>query len=266
MPLTSPYIPTAAGDRLDPLPHYYLFVDVDLDGDPGRWRFVLRSQDGSDRFTADDYEPELRGDRLALLTTVRGLEALNCPSWVTVVTSNHFVKEGIAVGMAEWKRAEWRWERFGELVPVPHRDLWERLDRAMRIHRVDCRTWRIDRAHAQRPRPHTAFQTSQSESDGCRTRSGSMGGVRFRVDRAHRPRPHLAHRFSGVPFGSIDKHHDRTGRQMLKPFVHRLRAWWKRWTANEYVRRWQALTRRLLEDWGVLPPPKAPLPPTRCRY
>ncbi|RMG04295.1 MAG: hypothetical protein D6741_01220, partial [Planctomycetota bacterium] len=209
MLITSPYIPTAAGDRLDPLPHYYLFVDVDLDGDPGRWRFVLRSQDGSDRFAADDYEPDTCGDRLALLTTVRGLEALNCPSWVTVVTSNRFVKEGITVGMTEWKQTEWRWERFGELVPVPHRDLWQRLDRAMRIHRVDCRTWRIDRAHAERPRPHVAFRTSPSESEASNTRSGATNGMRFRVDRAHRPRPHIADRFSGMPFASTGDVRDR---------------------------------------------------------
>jgi hypothetical protein len=33
-------------------------------------------------------------------------------------------------------------------VPIKNRDLWQRVDRALEFHHVECRTWRIDRAHA----------------------------------------------------------------------------------------------------------------------
>lgn len=128
-------------------PHYLLFSDPGGEDDPGRWHFVLRSIDGASRFEAGDVEPHARGDRLELLTLVRGLEALDQPSRVTVVTSSTYVREGIRRGLSEWRNNGWRWECFGTMVPVKHLDLWQRVDRAMRIHEVDCRTYRLDLPH-----------------------------------------------------------------------------------------------------------------------
>jgi hypothetical protein len=34
------------------------------------------------------------------------------------------------------------------MVPVKNRDLWQRIDRALTIHQVTCRRWRIDPPHA----------------------------------------------------------------------------------------------------------------------
>ena len=99
---------------------------------------------------ADDVDPEAQGDRLELLTVVRGLEALEQPSRVTLWTPNTYVREGIRHGVREWRENGWMWEYFGKMVPVKNDDLWKRLDRAMEFHDVDCRTWRIDSAHDSR--------------------------------------------------------------------------------------------------------------------
>jgi ribonuclease HI len=133
------------------LPHYLLFSDVGGDAEPGRWRFVLRSVDGSFRFEAGDVEPDARGDRLELLTVVRGLEALDCPSRVTLITASVHVREGIRNGLSEWRQNGWRWECFGQMVPVKNVDLWQRIDRAMQVHEIDCRTYRLDPPHPSRP-------------------------------------------------------------------------------------------------------------------
>jgi ribonuclease HI len=115
--------------------------------DQNQWRFVLASTDGDQKLVASDIEPATQGERLELLSVVRGLEALEQPSQVTLLTDSRYVSQGIAHGLSEWRSNDWCWERFGELTPVKNLDLWQRVDRALKFHRVDCRTWRFDSAH-----------------------------------------------------------------------------------------------------------------------
>jgi len=131
-----------------PGPHYVLFSESSETDDPGRWRFVLRTSDGSERLVADDIEPQIRGERLELLTVVRGLEALDQPSRVTLITPSAYVREGIRHGLSEWRRNGWRWESFGRMIPVRHSDLWQRIDRALDFHEVECRPRRFDPPHS----------------------------------------------------------------------------------------------------------------------
>jgi len=132
-------------------PHYLLFSESSDTTEPGRWRFVLRSPDGSEKLMADDVEPDARGERLELLTVVRGLEALDQPSKVTLMTRSASIREGIRYGLSEWRANGWRWESFGQMIPVKNRDLWQRVDRALCFHQVECRSWRFDRAHGSKP-------------------------------------------------------------------------------------------------------------------
>jgi ribonuclease HI len=143
-------------------PHYLLFSESRLDRRPsgdrspetqevGQWRFVLESVDGATRLEADDKEPEFDENRLELLAVVRGLEALNEPSRVTLVTRSRYVTRGFRYRLDQWRENNWCWERFGEMTPVRNRDLWRRIDRAMQYHRVECRVWRFDAPHAKHP-------------------------------------------------------------------------------------------------------------------
>jgi ribonuclease HI len=154
-------------------PHYLLISESSQLNSPGRWRFVLRPADGGERIVADDVDPEARGDRLELLTVVRGLEALEQPSRVTLWTPNTYVREGIRNGLREWRENGWLWEYFGSMVPVKNDDLWRRLDRAMMFHEVDCRTWRVDAAHSSSvPTPQSHKESARADSvppiDGSR--------------------------------------------------------------------------------------------------
>jgi ribonuclease HI len=127
--------------------HFVLVSESNAAGEAGRWRFVLRSEDGLERLAAEDVEPDVRGERLDLLAVVRGLEALEQPSRVTLVTRSDYVRKGIRFGLTEWRKNGWQWEYFGEMVPVKNGDLWQRVDRAMRFHEVECRSMRVDAAH-----------------------------------------------------------------------------------------------------------------------
>jgi len=126
-------------------PHFLLFSEASPHRRPYRtWRFVLQNLDTKRRFCATDSEPIACGERLELLAVVRGLEALDQPARVTLVTRSRYVSRGIKSGLAEWRANNWQWERFGRLVPVRDHDLWRRVDRALRFHQVDCQSWQFE--------------------------------------------------------------------------------------------------------------------------
>ncbi len=126
-------------------PHYLLLTDSS-----GRtcqscgWRFALQPTGAGERIMASDVETDADGMRLALLAVVRGLEALDGASRVTLLVANRFVRRGIRRDLAQWRERGWRWERFGQLVPIRDLDLWQRVDRALAIHQVECFAWSAD--------------------------------------------------------------------------------------------------------------------------
>ncbi len=134
-------------------PHFLLFSEARTTGRPaspttkdgGLWHFVLESVDGAAKIEATDEEPEeLDAERLELLAVVRGLEALDQPSQVTLVTRSRSVTRGLRFGIDRWRENGWQWECFGKMAPVKDWDLWQRVDHALQFHKVRCRTWRFD--------------------------------------------------------------------------------------------------------------------------
>ena len=157
-------------------PHYLLFSEASQDRCAAQtWRFVLQHIESQRRFSATDSEPSEAGqevghERLELLAVVRGLEALDRPARVTLVTKSRYVSRGIKRGLSEWRASDWRWERFGRIVPVRDHDLWRRVDHALRFHEVDCQAWQFDdpagaESAAKQPR---ACQSERAESYRCR--------------------------------------------------------------------------------------------------
>jgi ribonuclease HI len=126
-------------------PHFLLYAEASARGaHRPRWKFVLQSIGGDDRLTAVDTEPETRPSRLELLAVVRGLEALDQPSRVTLLTRSRYVRRGLRRELNHWRERRWRWERFGKLVPIRDHDLWQRVDRALEFHKVECCAWHGD--------------------------------------------------------------------------------------------------------------------------
>jgi ribonuclease HI len=120
-------------------PHYLLYTEVSISaGSPPRWRFVLQSIGAGSFLTAEEAEADTNGERLELLAVVRGLEALEEPSRVTLVTTSRYVNRGIRRSLIQWRERHWRWERFGQSVPIRNLDLWQRVDRALEFHRIEC--------------------------------------------------------------------------------------------------------------------------------
>lgn len=167
-----------------PAPHFVLVSETHDSQQPGRWRFVLRCRNGSQRLVVDEVEPDARGERLELLSVIRGLEALDQPSKVTLVTQSAYVRKGIRFGLPEWRKNGWQWECFGEMVPVKNGDLWQRIDRALRYHQLDCRTWRVDPAHTADPAKTLTRRRRTTTEKG--TRSGHGDSPSAQVSRIPR--------------------------------------------------------------------------------
>ncbi len=129
-----------------PAPHFLLFSESSRKQRQGQWRFLLQAVDGTEQLEAADAEPEVQGERLELLAVVRGLEALDQPSRVTLVTPSKYVHRGLLYGLEEWRTNGWSWEHFGQMVPVKNRDLWQRLAHAMTVHELEFQPWRWDAA------------------------------------------------------------------------------------------------------------------------
>lgn len=117
-------------------PHFLLFCDGNL---PGRWRFVLESVETGNRTEATDVEQNCATDRCALISVLRGLESLEQPSRVTLVTTSRYVTRGLQYGLAEWRENDFSWEHFGAVQPIRNADIWRRIDRTLAFHLVQCR-------------------------------------------------------------------------------------------------------------------------------
>lgn len=127
-------------------PHYLLFCDGCLlpsgalhTEARGRWRFVLEDIVTGVKTEASDCESSDHVDRVALLGVMRGLEALEQPSRVTLVTTSRYVARGLQYGLVEWRENDYCWEHFGSTQPIRNADLWRRVDVALRFHEVQCR-------------------------------------------------------------------------------------------------------------------------------
>ena len=139
-------------------PQYELYVRTEGPCGSGRWQFRLQRLDAGEQIEVSDAEPRVRGERLELLTLVRALETLDQPSRVSLVGGSDSLRKGLEYGLPEWRENGWRWEFFGQMVPVKNGDLWQRLDRALRFHRIDHRQLRFDP-------PHTSPEGARGFSD-----------------------------------------------------------------------------------------------------
>ncbi len=162
-------------------PHFLLYAEAAPGADSaacdaGRWRFVLRLPSGETSLEAADEEQEISPERLELLAVIRGLEALSQPSRVTLLSGSRSIRRGLEHGLTNWRENDWQWERYGRLAPVKNCDLWQRLDRLLQFHAVECRPPRLEKADdLAQPAPPAEVNLPQRK----------RGGRVVRIDRAH---------------------------------------------------------------------------------
>ena len=120
-----------------------------------------------------------------------GLEALEQPSRVTLITASKYVSRGLADGLQDWRENDWQWENHGAMVPIKNRDLWQRLDRALAFHRLECRAWRVDSAE-----PAVRSGSPESEVSTATEIERNNPAAEFQADRSLAGRNQTASRTS----------------------------------------------------------------------
>jgi ribonuclease HI len=124
-------------------------VEIHTDGacrgnpGPGGWGAILRN--GQTEKELYGGERDTTNNRMELMAAIQALEALKRPCDVTLVTDSEYVMKGITEWLASWKRRGWR---TAGKKPVKNQDLWQRLDEATRVHRID---WQWVRGHTGHP-------------------------------------------------------------------------------------------------------------------
>ena len=148
-------------------PHYLLFVQAGFENSKsqprGFWQFSIEPLHDAARLEVKDFEDQRSIERLELLGLVRGLEALEQPSQVMLVSTSSHLNRGLRNGLPVWRDSGWEWERFGAMAPVRDRDLWQRVDHAMRFHKVQSRFLRADDSgESIIPSPHFLSKPANS--------------------------------------------------------------------------------------------------------
>ena len=127
------------------LPVVSLFSDGACLGNPGPggWACLLRAAHGEKELSGG--ESLTTNNRMELMAIIQGAEALKSPAELTITTDSQYVKNGMTQWIHRWRENGWR---TASKSPVKNVDLWQRLEKALAIHKV---TWLWVKGHSGHP-------------------------------------------------------------------------------------------------------------------
>ena len=143
------------------LPHVTIFTDGACSGNPGPggWGVILRY---------GNVEKELKGgenpttnNRMELMAAISALEALKKPALVDLTTDSQYVRQGITSWIHNWKKNGWR---TADKKPVKNADLWQRLDAALKTHKIHWHWIKGHAGHAENERADQLARDGLAES------------------------------------------------------------------------------------------------------
>lgn len=120
------------------MPFVQLFTDGACRGNPGPggWAYILRHpKTGSEKELAGG-ELLTTNNQMEMQAVISGLEALQRPSRVEVITDSSYVAKGCTEWLPGWKRNGWRRRDGKQWKPVKNAELWQQLDRLLSQHQV----------------------------------------------------------------------------------------------------------------------------------
>ena len=123
-------------------PKVVIYTDGACSGNPGPggWGAILMSGEHEREIWGG--EAATTNNRMELMAAISALEALKRPCRVDIHTDSQYLRDGIMLWIAKWKRNGWR---TSNKKPVKNVDLWQRLDTALCEHEVH---WHWVRGHA----------------------------------------------------------------------------------------------------------------------
>lgn len=127
------------------MPHVIIYTDGGASPNPGKggWAAVLYSPEHKKEREIYGSESATTNNRMELTAAIRALEALKVPCTVDLHTDSTYLRNAFAQHwLVNWKRKGWKTSTGGDVL---NRDLWEKLDRLTRVHRV---TWHWVKGHS----------------------------------------------------------------------------------------------------------------------
>lgn len=141
----------AMADFTDDKPHVQLFTDGACLGNPGPggWAYILRHPDTGKEVEQAFGEDHTTNNRMELTAVIRGLEALQRPSKVTLIGDSQYVLLGLTQWLPNWKKRNWR---NSSKKPVLNADLWKELDELAGKHEINIEWVRGHTGHRENER------------------------------------------------------------------------------------------------------------------
>lgn len=127
----------------------YAFTDGACKGNPGvgGWGALLKYGDKEKELWGG--EQNTTNNRMELLAAIEALKVLKRTCDVVLTTDSQYVKQGINLWLAGWKKNGWK---TASRAPVKNKDLWLQLEEQCQKHNVEWHWVKGHSGHAENER------------------------------------------------------------------------------------------------------------------
>jgi ribonuclease HI len=134
-----------------------LFADGACSGNPGPggWAFILIHPSSGKKLERSGGQRDTTNNRMELTAVIHGLEALQRPTSVELLTDSVYVGKGLTEWMPKWKSDGWRRREGKSLKEIKNEDLWRRLDELLGKHKIKFTHVRGHSGHVENERCDT---------------------------------------------------------------------------------------------------------------
>lgn len=123
----------------------HIYTDGSCLGNPGPGGYGAVLIYKQHRKELSDGFAHTTNNRMELLAPIEALNSLNEPCNVELTTDSQYVKNGINQWIHNWRKNGWR---TADKKPVKNADLWQRLDEAVKKHKIN---WHWVKGHSGHP-------------------------------------------------------------------------------------------------------------------
>ena len=115
---------------------------------PGGWAFILRHPPTGRNMERAGAVPQTTNNQMELQALIEGLQSLQRPTRVHVVTDSTYLKQGLTEWIQNWKRRGWKRKTSNGLKPVKNVEQWQQLDELTQGHKL---SFELVRGHVGHP-------------------------------------------------------------------------------------------------------------------